>query len=548
MDIRKDKVGLIIGKKGWRLQDINEKSGAHVDVKGDKVHLRGTPEQREKAKKHIKEILNPRQLLPLRHREKEVRGRSSYQKSTPKKSKRAGFKLVQNLPVGMMGHVIGKGGQNLKTIETKTGVTLKVYGSKLYIKAKSEESEKLAVREIKVLARTQLAVPITKFVHVDNVQLEEKHDIQLAPTQVAFAGLEETCYKLQLLPGHPLQEETFSGFRNTDDLNKKILKVLEKIYAEKSDKEVKFDMWCHFGHAYITKVDEDEVDETFTPNEIKEKIQNGNSKSWKPNFKEGVEKMEVEAITSLPSRATQEDIRYDFSFYTPSCRNVRVKTWIMKENYGQEGSEAGSSMAFCKTAPVPVRNILTQVKSNEEGAASNTPIFYICSQPRLRMRVDILMPAKDLDCRLLIRTWNNYAPKSPQDEEEDKILESYLMGMKIDGDRLILPPASQLQEGFDLYHHRRSLRKIYQYEVNGEQFSLKVCKEQATNVDPCGFDRINVDEIPEKIDIHLHCDEWDRALEEGNWEPQQIAAKLCNFLQFVRDVQRNVYPKAIRGD
>ena len=51
-----------------------------------------------------------------------------------------------------------------------------------------------------------------------------------------------------------------------------------------------------------------------------------------------------------------------------------------------------------------------------------------------------------------------------------------------------------------------------------------------------------------QIDIHLHCDEWDRALEEGNWEPEQIAAKLCNFLQFVRDVQQNVSPKAIRGD
>ena len=91
--------------------------------------------------------------------------------------------------------------------------------------------------------------------------------------------------------------------------------------------------------------------------------------------------------------------------YTKNCYSAMYQqTWIMKENYGQEGSEAGSSMAFCKTAPVPVRNILTQVKSNEEGAASNTPIFYICSQPRLRMKVDILMPAKGLDCRLLIRT------------------------------------------------------------------------------------------------------------------------------------------------
>ena len=48
--------------------------------------------------------------------------------------------------------MIGKGGQNLNTIETKTGVTLKFRGSQLYIKAESERSEKLAVREIKASA------------------------------------------------------------------------------------------------------------------------------------------------------------------------------------------------------------------------------------------------------------------------------------------------------------------------------------------------------------------------------------------------------------
>jgi len=116
------------------------------------------------------------------------------------------------------------------------------------------------------------------------------------------------------------------------------------------------------------------------------------------------------------------------------------------------------------------------------------------------------------------------------------------MGMKIDGDRLILPPASQLQEGFDLYFHRRSLRRTYQYEMEGEQFSLTVCKDQATNVDPCDFDWNNVDQILEKVDIHLHCDEWDRALDDGNWEPQQIASKLSNFLQFLRRVQPNLSP------
>ena len=76
----------------------------------------------------------------------------------------------------------------------------------------------------------------------------------------------------------------------------------------------------------------------------------------------------------------------------------------MKENSGQEGSQAGSSMAFCTTAPIPVKDIVKQVKRNEEGAASKTPSFYICSQFHTRMKVDILMPAKGLDCRLLIRT------------------------------------------------------------------------------------------------------------------------------------------------
>ncbi|XP_015755830.1 PREDICTED: uncharacterized protein LOC107335338 isoform X5 [Acropora digitifera] len=533
MDIPKDKVGLIIGKKGWRLQEIKERSGAHVEIVDDKVHLRGTPEQCERAKNHIEEILNP---------------------STHKEH--YGFKLVQNLvvPEESIGHVIGKCRENFNTIETTTGVSLKVRNNEFYIKAASEKTEKLAVRKIKELAcigvlRAQLAAPSTKFAYVDSAQLEENHEIRLAPAQLGFSNsrLGETYYKLQLLD-HPLQEETFSGFRNSDGLKEEMLKVLENIYAEKDDQELKVDMWSHFGHAYITKVDEDEVDDTFTLNEVKEKIQNGNGKSWKPFFKEFLGEMEVEAITSLPSRATLEDIRYDFSFYTPSCRNVRVKAWIMKENSGQEGGDAGSSMVFCTTAPTTVRNILTRVKSNEDGAASNKPSFHICYRSHHRMKVDILMPAKGLDCRLSIRTWKNYVPKTPQDEEEDKILESYLMGMKIDGDRLILPPASQLQEGFDLYYHRRSLRKTYHYEMEREQFSLIVCKEQATDVDPCGFDRSNVDKIKEKIDIHLHCDEWDRALEEGNWEPEQIAAKLCNFLQFVRDVQQNVSPKAIRGD
>ena len=52
------------------------------------------------------------------------------------------------------------------------------------------------------------------------------------------------------------QQETSSGFTNTDSLRDKILSVLKRIHSEKGEEEVRVDMWCHFGHAYITKVDE----------------------------------------------------------------------------------------------------------------------------------------------------------------------------------------------------------------------------------------------------------------------------------------------------
>ena len=45
-----------------------------------------------------------------------------------------------------------------------------------------------------------------------------------------------------------------------------------------------------------------------------------------------------------------------------------------------------------------------------------------------------------------------------------------------------------------------------------------------------------------QTDIHLHCKEWDRMLEEENWEPEEIVAKLPIFLQFLRSVQNSVAP------
>ena len=48
--------------------------------------------------------------------------------------------------------MIGKCRENFNTVETTTGVSLKVRNNEFYIKAESEKTEKLAVRKIKELA------------------------------------------------------------------------------------------------------------------------------------------------------------------------------------------------------------------------------------------------------------------------------------------------------------------------------------------------------------------------------------------------------------
>ena len=84
---------------------------------------------------------------------------------------------------------------------------------------------------------------------------------------------------------------------------------------------------CLIVYTFLPSAEAEET-ETFTLMEVKEKIESGDGTGWKLFFKEGVERIEVEQIEKdLPSSTAKEDIRYDFTFYTPSCREVCVKVF-----------------------------------------------------------------------------------------------------------------------------------------------------------------------------------------------------------------------------
>jgi len=181
---------------------------------------------------------------------------------------------------------------------------------------------------------------------------------------------------------------------------------------------------------------------------------------------------------------------------------------------------------------------------DEQGDSSHTPCFYMCSETQQRLKADILMLSEECDYRLFVKTYplSGLVPRTPQAEEEDKTLESYLMGMKIKEGQLTLPPVSERPDGFDLFYQRRSRRRIYEYEMEDEKFTLLISKYQEKTVDAAETEATDFDEIDTETDIYLHCMEWDRMLEEENWEPEQIVAKLPTFLQFLRTVQISVAP------
>lgn len=55
-----------------------------------------------------------------------------------------------------------------------------------------------------------------------------------------------------------IEQDLRPGFTGIEKLKTKLLTVLKKIHTEKEEERVLVDIWCHFGHAYITRVDEGE--------------------------------------------------------------------------------------------------------------------------------------------------------------------------------------------------------------------------------------------------------------------------------------------------
>ena len=53
-----DLIGLVIGKKGQTFHEMERRTGAKIIVENNNVYVRGTPEQRQKARSEIQAIVD----------------------------------------------------------------------------------------------------------------------------------------------------------------------------------------------------------------------------------------------------------------------------------------------------------------------------------------------------------------------------------------------------------------------------------------------------------------------------------------------------------
>ena len=80
------------------------------------------------------------------------------------------------------------------------------------------------------------------------------------------------------------------------------------------------------------------------------------------------------------------------------------QAWLTEKDGGEQEEDGASSMEFSRSAPFSVMSVMSHALPDEQGDSSHTPCFYMCSRTQQRLKADIIMPTKDCDYRLFVKT------------------------------------------------------------------------------------------------------------------------------------------------
>ncbi|KAG6417096.1 hypothetical protein SASPL_119246 [Salvia splendens] len=125
IDIPNGRVGVIIGKGGETIKYLQQQSGAKIQVTRDMdadpnsptrgVDLMGTPDQIARAEQLIQDVLSEAEAGGAGSTSRRVGGQSF-----------GAEQFVMKIPNNKVGLVIGKGGETIKSMQTRTGARIQV--------------------------------------------------------------------------------------------------------------------------------------------------------------------------------------------------------------------------------------------------------------------------------------------------------------------------------------------------------------------------------------------------------------------------------------
>lgn len=216
--------------------------------------------------------------------------------------------------------------------------------------------------------------------------------------------------------------------------------------------------------------------------------------------------------------------RYDLSFITPQGRSLRCKVWVANQDVQTKLEEI----------PIPfsdIKHVVEELHFEDEFTRSRCRGWLVLPSQKY-LQADIIFPGCQVDCRLMIRPktctaieLNNSRDEAEQAKALADFLSRKLTFTVTDGLHM---PKKELPTGLLFNHMRCSRRTLYEPR---EGFTLIISEESTWCSDVRG------EQNRETTDLHLGREEWDRALAGKDWEPEMIASKLPEFLQFVYQVQ-----------
>ncbi|XP_022808825.1 uncharacterized protein LOC111345809 isoform X2 [Stylophora pistillata] len=427
------------------------------------------------------------------------------------------------IPSKYKGLIFGRHGANLRVLTNETGAELTRKDWELYITKATKKQREHVKQLIGIkIARARLMGEFYKVCcFIDDWNLSENCQLKLVPVSE-----KEGQYRLR--PSSEVgQQQSVSDSSYLSELQKAMLETLNKMKGREEAKN-HGEIWCHFGSGVIRGPSEVNVEkrEWSIDDATKKFKYSAHGKYWKVSFQGGVDFMAADLFKNYFFENTPEEYldyiaRYDLTFLTPCRYQVRCKVWVTKKD-AEEKPEAPYT---------DVRSILKEIFFTDEYTRSRSRGWVVLPSRRY-LQTDILFPGCEFDCRFII---NEHAgmPKTVEyapEEEVICVLAKYLSWLTLADDDpfgLILHE-NQIPKGFQLTHKRLSKRNVYRSKPG---FSVILSKETSWSAESTDG------RYRESTDVHLHCEEWDKLLSCGQWEPESLVRKLPEFLEFVKEVQ-----------